>query len=80
MLSWDLQVQEKYILTMAGALQDLRQEIFTSITKNISILSEKQLSQIRINEIGFILQSTNLVPFLTIEQQFKLLSKYKKIH
>ena len=65
-------------LTMAGALQRPTSGNIYINNKNISILSEKQLSQIRINEIGFILQSTNLVPFLTIEQQFKLLSKYKK--
>ena len=65
-------------LTMAGALQRPTSGNIYINNKNISILSEKQLSQIRINEIGFILQSTNLVPFLTIEQQFKLLGKYKK--
>ena len=65
-------------LTMACALQRPTSGNIYINNKNISILSEKQLSQIRINEIGFILQSTNLVPFLTIEQQFKLLSKYKK--
>lgn len=65
-------------LTMAGALQRPTSGNIYINNKNISILSEKLLSQIRINEIGFILQSTNLVPFLTIEQQFKLLSKYKK--
>ena len=63
---------------MAGALQRPTSGNIYINNKNISILSEKQLSQIRINEIGFILQSTNLVPFLTIEQQFKLLGKYKK--
>ena len=65
-------------LTMAGALQRPTSGNIYINNKNISILSEKHLSKIRINEIGFILQSTNLVPFLTIEQQFKLLSKYKK--
>ncbi|MDU3557999.1 MAG: ABC transporter ATP-binding protein, partial [Staphylococcus epidermidis] len=65
-------------LTMAGALQRPTSGNIYINNKNISILSEKHLSKIRINEIGFILQSTNLVPFLTIEQQFKLLGKYKK--
>lgn len=50
-------------LTMAGALQRPTSGNIYINNKNISILSEKQLSQIRINEIGFILQSTNLVPF-----------------
>ena len=61
-------------LTMAGALQRPTSGNIYINNKNISILSEKQLSQIRINEIGFILQSRNLVPFLTIEQQFKPVS------
>ena len=55
--------RKKYILTMAGALQRPTSGNIYINNKNISILSEKQLSQIRINEIGFILQSTNLVPF-----------------
>ncbi|MCE3400060.1 ATP-binding cassette domain-containing protein, partial [Staphylococcus aureus] len=44
----------------------------------ISQLSQKQLAKMRMKEIGFILQSTNLVPFLTISQQFRLLKNYKK--
>ena len=30
------------------------------------------------SEIGFILQATNLVPFLTVKQQFTLLKKKNK--
>ncbi len=32
----------------------------------------------RLNEIGFILQASNLVPFLSVKQQFQLLKKSKK--
>src|SRR5699024_11236656 len=32
----------------------------------------------RMEKIGFILQATNLVPFLSVKQQFKLLKKQKK--
>lgn len=46
--------------------------------KNLSALTEKQRSKIRLNEIGFILQASNLVPFLTVADQLKLLNKVKK--
>lgn len=65
-------------LTMAGALQTPTQgEIFIN-DKNITNMSQKQLSKVRMNEVGFVLQSTNLVPFLTVKQQFQLLKKSKK--
>ena len=73
-----LLVPGKYILTMAGALQTpTHGEIYINDNK-ISQLSQKQLAKMRMKEIGFILQSTNLVPFLTIKQQFRLLKNYKK--
>lgn len=50
-------------LTMAGALQTPTSgEIYINDNK-ISKLSQKQLAKLRMQEIGFILQSTNLVPF-----------------
>ena len=45
---------------------------------SISHLSEKKRSKVRLNEIGFVLQASNLIPFLTVEKQFKLLDKVKK--
>lgn len=63
---------------MAGALQTPTSgDIYINDNK-ISTLSQKQLAKLRMQEIGFILQSTNLVPFLTIKQQFHLLKNYKK--
>ena len=41
-------------------------------------MSQKQLAKMRMKEIGFI-QATNLVPFLTVKQQFHLLKSYKKM-
>lgn len=65
-------------LTMAGALQTpTHGEIFIN-NKNITNMNQKQLSKVRMNEVGFVLQSTNLVPFLTVKQQFQLLKKSKK--
>ncbi|HDG8809243.1 TPA: ABC transporter ATP-binding protein [Staphylococcus aureus] len=65
-------------LTMAGALQTPTSgEIYIN-DKKISKMNQKELSRMRMKEIGFILQATNLVPFLTIKQQFHLLKSYKK--
>lgn len=65
-------------LTMAGALQTPTSGEIWINGDNITKLKQKALSRIRIKEIGFILQSTNLVPFLTVNQQFQLLKKYKR--
>lgn len=46
--------------------------------QNVTEMSEKQRSSIRLNEIGFILQASNLIPFLTVAKQMKLLDKVKK--
>mgnify|MGYP002757544496 FL=1 len=65
-------------LTMAGALQSATEGQIEINGQSITQLNQKQLSKLRLNEIGFILQTSNLVPFLTVEQQFKLLKKAKK--
>ena len=65
-------------LTMAGALQSATKGQIEINGQNITQLNQKQLSKLRLNEIGFILQTSNLVPFLTVEQQFKLLKNAKK--
>lgn len=65
-------------LTMAGALQTPTTGDIWINQQNITQLKQKALARIRIQEIGFILQFTNLVPFLTVKQQFQLLKKYKK--
>ena len=44
----------------------------------INSLSKKQQTKLRLEKIGFILQSYNLVPFLTVEEQFKFVDKLKK--
>lgn len=65
-------------LTMAGALQTPTSGEIHINGQNITAMKEKQLARIRLNEVGFVLQSTNLVPFLTVKQQFQLLKKTKK--
>ncbi|PID01648.1 hemin ABC transporter ATP-binding protein [Sporosarcina sp. P2] len=65
-------------LTVAGALQTPSEGEVIINGKELSQLNEKQRSKIRLQEIGFILQASNLVPFLTVDQQLELLNKVKK--
>ncbi|MCH6269074.1 ABC transporter ATP-binding protein [Neobacillus citreus] len=46
--------------------------------QNLTTLNEKARSQIRLKEIGFVLQASNLVPFLSVANQLKLLDKVKR--
>lgn len=66
------------LLTMAGALQTPSNGEIIIDGENTSNLNQKQLAGLRLSKIGFILQASNLVPFLTVEEQFKLLKKKKK--
>ncbi|KAF1299118.1 peptide ABC transporter ATP-binding protein [Enterococcus sp. JM4C] len=62
-------------LTIAGGLQNPTSgEILINQT-NFTRLSEKQRSKLRFKEIGFILQSANLIPFLKVKEQFYLVDK-----
>lgn len=65
-------------LTIAGALQTPSSGEVLINNKPASKMNQKQLAHTRMEEIGFILQATNLVPFLSVKQQFKLLKKQKK--
>ncbi|UTH07002.1 ABC transporter ATP-binding protein [Macrococcoides canis] len=68
------------LLTIAGLLQGPTEGQVIINGKDVSKLSEKERSKVRLNEIGFILQASNLVPFLKVKDQFKLLDKVKKDH
>jgi len=46
--------------------------------KPFSELDVKQKSKIRLDNIGFILQASNLIPFLTIKEQMILYNKIRK--
>jgi len=59
------------LLTPSGGDVILNDQVITN-------LKEKERSHIRLKEIGFILQASNLVPFLTVADQLKLLDKVKK--
>lgn len=59
-------------LTIAGGLQSPSSGSVLIDGTDITNLSGKQLSKVRFNYVGFILQASNLVPFLTLEKQLKL--------
>ncbi len=62
-------------LTIAGGLQSPTSGNISINGLNFTPLSEKKRSKLRFKEIGFILQSSNLIPYLTIEEQFLLIDK-----
>ena len=62
-------------LTIAGGLQNPSSGSVIINGTDITKLSAKELSAVRFNEIGFILQASNLVPYLTVEKQLKLIDK-----
>ena len=66
------------LLTIAGGLQSPTEgEVFIN-GKNFSNVKEKQRSALRFKELGFILQASNLIPFLTVNDQLKLVNKVEK--
>ena len=65
-------------LTIAGGLQTPTNGDVKINDSTINSLSKKQQTKLRLEKIGFILQSYNLVPFLTVEEQFKFADKLKK--
>lgn len=65
-------------LTIAGGLQTPTNGDVKINDSTINSLSRKQQTKLRLEKIGFVLQSYNLVPFLTVEEQFKFVDKLKK--
>ncbi len=65
-------------LTIAGALQKPTSgEVFIE-GDNVTNYSPKQADALRLDKIGFVLQAYNLVPYLTVREQFILVDKVKK--
>lgn len=62
-------------LTIAGGLQNPSRGEVIVHDKDITKLSVKELSKVRLSEVGFILQASNLVPYLTIEKQLLLIDR-----
>ncbi|GGB10007.1 ABC transporter ATP-binding protein [Macrococcus hajekii] len=68
------------LLTIAGLLQKPSSGRIIINDTNTTDYNEKKRSQIRLKEIGFILQASNLVPFLKVKDQLKLLDKVNRNH
>jgi len=66
------------LLTIAGGLQTPSGGEVRIAGERITDLNEKRRSRVRLEHVGFILQASNLVPFLTVSEQLRLLDKVKK--
>ena len=65
-------------LTLAGGLQTPSKGQIIINGKDYTNLSEKKRAKLRFNDIGFVLQASNLVPFLTAKQQLELVDRINK--
>ena len=65
-------------LTIAGALQKPTSGTVIVDGEDISNISAKAANKLRLDKIGFVLQAYNLVPYLTVKEQFTLVDKVKK--
>lgn len=65
-------------LTIAAGLQKPTTGKVLIGTSDLSGFSSKQLVNLRFQKIGFILQNANLVSYLTVGDQFKLIEKVEK--
>ena len=65
-------------LTLAGGLQTPSKGQIVINGKDYTNLSEKERAKLRFNDIGFVLQASNLVPFLTAKQQLELVDRINK--
>lgn len=63
------------LLSIAGALLKPTEGKVIVNNKNITELNEKKLSEFRLHEIGFILQTSNLIPYLNVLDQLILVKK-----
>jgi putative ABC transport system ATP-binding protein len=66
------------LLTMMGGLQRPSGGKIMFNGKDVGSMQEKERNKLRFDEIGFILQASNLVPYLTIREQFELVDKFAK--
>lgn len=67
------------LLTILGALQSPTTGSITIDDKKVGELGPNQLSELRFENIGFVLQASNLVPYLTVYEQFEMKYKYAKL-
>jgi len=64
-------------LTIAGGIQTPTSGSVIVEDQTLQDLSGKARDALRLNQIGFILQAYNLVPYLTVKDQFKLVDRVK---
>ncbi|AKP64328.1 peptide ABC transporter ATPase [Levilactobacillus koreensis JCM 16448] len=64
-------------LTIAGGIQTPTSGSVIVEDQTLHDLSGKARDALRLNQIGFILQAYNLVPYLTVKDQFKLVDRVK---
>jgi putative ABC transport system ATP-binding protein len=63
------------LLTIAGGLQSPSSGEIWINGRALNEKKEKARAKVRFEEIGFILQASNLVPFLTVKKQLQLVDK-----
>ncbi|MBC6972187.1 MULTISPECIES: ABC transporter ATP-binding protein [unclassified Bacillus (in: firmicutes)] len=66
------------LLSIAGALLSPSKGNIYIREQNITHLSEKEMTDIRLRKIGFIFQFANLVPYLNVKEQLLYIAKLKK--
>lgn len=65
-------------LTIAGNILSPSSGSVLNNGKEIATYSNKEREQLRLEQIGFVLQAHNLVPYLTLKEQFELVDRVKK--
>lgn len=65
-------------LTIAGNILSPSSGSVLINGKEIATYSNKEREQLRLAQIGFVLQAHNLVPYLTLKEQFELVDRVKK--
>ena len=65
-------------LTTLGQLQEASRGKILVKGKETGSLTEKEKTDLRFREFGFILQASNLIPFLTVKEQLDLIDRLDK--
>jgi putative ABC transport system ATP-binding protein len=65
-------------LTVAGGLQNPTSGSISLDGVDVASLSRSQLTKLRFDKIGFVLQRSNLIPYLTVYEQLALVDKVGK--
>lgn len=66
------------LLTIVGGLQQPDEGKVLIQGEKFSEVEDKKRSKLRFDELGFVLQASNLIPFLTVRDQLRLVDKVNK--